>query len=83
MSQALQLDSVQYSTLHDCSVEFKAHLDKLSELPLYGGCKTSVEGLENKMIKSHEGLLLEGDVEGDVKEGGSGEGDVEVEEDEL
>ena len=64
-------------------MEFKAHLDKLSELPLYGGCKTSVEGLENKMIKSREGLLLEGDVEGDVKEGGSGEGDVEAEEGEL
>ena len=35
------------------------------------------------MIRSREGLLLEGDVEGDVKEGGSGEGDVEVEEDKL
>ena len=35
------------------------------------------------MIKSREGLLLEGDVEGDVKEGGSGEGDVEAEEGEL
>ena len=66
-----------------CSVEFKAHLDKLSELPLYGGCKTSVEGLENRMVKSREGLLLEGDVEGGVKEEGSGEGDVEVEEDGL
>ena len=53
------------------------------DTPLYGGCKTSVEGLENKMIKSREGLLLEGDVEGDVKEGGSGEGDVEAEEGEL
>ena len=63
----------------DCSVEFKAHLDKLSELPLYGGCKTSVEGLENKMIKSREGLLLEGGVEGDAKDVGRGEGDVEVE----
>ena len=64
----------------DCSVEFKAHLDKLSELPLCGGCKTSVEGLENKMIKSREGILLEGDVEGDTKEVGSGKGDVEVKE---
>ena len=63
----------------NCSVEFKAHF----ELSLYGGCKTSVEGLENRMVKSREGLLLEGDVEGDVKEGGSGEGDVEVEEDGL
>ena len=61
----------------DCSVEFKAHLDKLSELPLYGGCKTSVEELENKMIKSREGLFLEGDVEGDV---GSGKEDLEVKE---
>ena len=59
-------------------MEFKAHLDKLSELPLYGGCKTSVEGLENKMIKSREGLLLEGDVKGDAKEVDSGKGDVEV-----
>ena len=66
-----------------CSVEFKAHLDKTSELLLYSGCKTSVEGLENRMVKSREGLLLEGDVEGDVKEGGSGEGDVEVKEDGL
>ena len=60
-------------------MEFKAHLDELSELSLYGGCKTSIEGLENKMIKSREGLLLKGDVEGDAKEVGSGEGDVEVE----
>ena len=66
-----------------CIVEFKANLDKLSELPPYGGCKTFVEGLENRMVKSREGLLLEGDVEGDVKEGGSGEGDVEIEEDGL
>ena len=66
----------------DCSVEFKANLDKISELPLYGGCKTSVEGLEIKMIKSHEGLLLERDVyiEGDAKEVGSDKGDVEVKE---
>ena len=52
-----------------CSVEFKAHLDKTSELLLYSGCKTSVEGLENRMVKSREGLLLEGNMEGDVKEG--------------
>ena len=52
-----------------CSVDFKVHLDELSELPLYGGCKTSVEGLQNRIGKSLEGLLLEGDVEGDVKEG--------------
>ena len=52
-----------------CSVQFKAHLDKLSELPLYGGYKTSVEGLQNRIVKSSEDLLLEGDVEGDVKEG--------------
>ena len=63
----------------DCRVEFKAHLNKLSELPLHGSFKTSVEGLENKMIKSCEGLLLEGDVEGDAKDVGRGEGDVEVE----
>ena len=61
----------------------QAHLDKLSELLLYGGCKTSVEGLENTMIKSCEGLLLEGDVEGQVEEGDSGKVDVEVKEDEL
>ena len=66
-----------------CSVEFKTHLDKLSELPLYSGCKTSVEGLQNRILKSREGLLLEGDVEGDVKEGVSGEGGVGVGEDEL
>ena len=46
-----------------CSVEFKAHLDKLSDLPLYGGRKTSVEGLQNRIVGSREGLLLEGDVE--------------------
>ena len=51
-----------------CSVEFKTHLDKLSELPLYGDCKSSVERLQNRIVKSREGLLLEGDVEGDVKE---------------
>ena len=67
----------------DCSKKFKAHLDRLSELPLYGDCKTSVEGLENRMIKNCEGLLLEGDVEGQMEEGGSGNGDVEVKEDEL
>ena len=68
----------------DCSVEFKANLDKqLSELSLYGGCKTSVVGLENKMIKIREGLLLERDVGGDAKEVGSGKGDVEVEEGRL
>ena len=61
-------------------MEFKAHPDKLSELLLCGGCKTSVEGLENKMIKSREGLLLEGDVERDAKEVGSGKEDLEVEE---
>ena len=33
------------------------------------------------MIKSREGLLLEGVVEGDVKEGGSEKDDMEVEED--
>ena len=65
----------------DCSVEFKANLDKqLSELSLYGGCKTSVVGLENKMIKIREGLLLERDVGGDAKEVGSGKEDLEVEE---
>ena len=53
----------------DCSVEFKAHLNTLSELPLYGGYKTSLEGIQNRIVKSCEGLLLEGDVEGDVKEG--------------
>ena len=67
----------------DFSKKFKAHLDRLSELPLYGDCKTSVEGLENRMIKNCEGLLLEGDVEGQMEEGGSGKGDVEVKEDEL
>ena len=36
--------SVGQDAWKDYSVEFKAHLDKLSELPLYGGCKTSVEG---------------------------------------
>ena len=35
------------------------------------------------MIKSRAGLLLEGDVERDVKEGDSGEGGVGVGEDEL
>ena len=35
------------------------------------------------MIKSCEGLLLEGDVEGQVEEGDSGKVDVEVKEDEL
>ena len=55
--------SVDQDPWKDCSVEFKAHLDKLSTLPLYGGCKTSIEGLENKiMIKGREDLLLEGDV---------------------
>ena len=31
------------------------------------------------MIKSREGILLEGDMEEDAKEVGSGEGDMEVE----
>ena len=67
----------------DCSKEFKTHLDRLSELSLYGGYKTTVEGLENKRIKSCEGLLLGRDTEGQIEEGGSGKGDVEVKEDEL
>ena len=53
----------------DCSKDFKAHLDRLSELLL-----------EIRMIKSCEGLLLKGEVEGQVEEGGSGKGDVEVKE---
>ena len=35
------------------------------------------------MIKNCKGLLLEGDVEGRVEEGGSSKVDVEVKEDEL
>ena len=53
----------------DCNEEFKAHLDRHSELPLHGGCKSSVEGLENRMINCQEGLLLEGDEKGQVEGG--------------
>ena len=47
----------------DCKEEFKAHLDRLSFLPLYGGCKSIVEGLEMETFQSNIGLRLDGGLE--------------------
>ena len=42
----------------DCKEEFKRHLDGLSTLPLYGGCKTSSHVIEDRNLKSRTGLSL-------------------------
>ena len=52
----------------DCDAEFKAHLDKLSELPLYG--------LVNKGIETQRAAVLEQDADGVEMEEESAEGQV-------
>ena len=42
----------------DCKEEFKRHLDGLSKLPLYGGCKTSSHVIEDRNLESRTGLSL-------------------------
>ena len=42
----------------DCKEEFKSHLDGLSKLPLYGGCKTSSHVIEDRNLESRTGLSL-------------------------
>ena len=44
----------------ECEEEFKEHLDALAKLPVYGGCKTTKDLLEDKLIKSRTGLKLPG-----------------------
>jgi hypothetical protein len=41
-----------------CEVQFKAHLDNLSKLPLYGGCKTVQEVLQERAMASRTGETL-------------------------
>ena len=43
-----------------CKDEFNAHLDKLSDLPLYGGrkCKNAAHGLEVLILQPQTHVLL-------------------------
>ena len=51
----------------ECEKEFEEHLDRLAELPLYGGCKSTKELLEEKAIEFRTGLKLPG-LEGLIEE---------------
>ena len=51
----------------DCEAEFKAHLDSLAKLPLYGQGSLEEKGIENQ---NHRGALL--------VDGGGAEVEVEV-----
>ena len=43
----------------DCKEQFKAHLNYLSTLPLYGGCKRSItEALMDKAVEDRAALAL-------------------------
>ena len=46
----------------DCEEDFQRHLDNLSKLPLYGGCKSTKDLLEEKAIQTCTGLQLTGEL---------------------
>ena len=42
----------------DCKQRFKAHLNSLSKLPLYGGCKTTSDIIEDRNLKGRTSLKV-------------------------